>query len=415
MQRLNKERVEQTQVQLKRLQGGYISAIVLSGLLLIPLVNMILSMMMLIPLLVGILMYVYYEQRKHYKDRYLLWSIGLALCAFCVNIGQMKYVYMLKEQMNFLGFSLIGLIGYVCIAGALGLLITSFVMFQREFKAFQAMVDGRGYSPFRIQPAVLNRPAIHEVRTQNKQQLISFLIRAIAVIIIYFVVMNNTLVATIVIAPFKVIIYMFKSGMDGEAFSLFARAWMNVYLQTVFAIVFISLFYREIRFGLRKMTWQLVAYIFIGYALSMCSERLVMLLLQAFHLTIPQSENQSSLMEMQKIAPVALILAAALLAPITEELVFREGIAEGVYRLLTSVFQKSNQWVKDLAVIIAIFISGSLFGFIHVMGHGDYIAVIPYLVSGLIYTFFYFMSGRNVAVTIGIHMMNNTIATIVTL
>ncbi|MGL4662853.1 MAG: lysostaphin resistance A-like protein [Culicoidibacterales bacterium] len=422
MQILDERLVQQTQAQLKRLKTSYIVTLVIGGLLVAPIINVILGSMLATALLSGLLIYVFNELKKHYQDRQLFVAIWLSMGAFVLNVLQVKFMSNTQgkiEDVNTIIYILIAVAIYGLIVTAYILLISSFNRFSQEYKSFQFMIQFPNTDqPLpNIQPAKIDICHIHEVRDETKLQVFSFIFRALIVIAIYFFAMHNRIVGGIIILPFRMLIFSMKSSlnMDDKTFALFAQSWANVYLQSIYVVTFALVFLKEIRLGIKKLKWPVVSLVFIGYSLSLVAVFLVNILLRLFHIEIPQSANQASLMEMQKVAPIALCLVAVILAPITEELVFRQGIAEGLYRFTSLLFKTPSKRMKDILVVIAIVTSGLLFGFIHVMDHGDYIAMIPYAVSGLVYTIFYFISGRNVTVTIAIHMLSNLIATIITL
>lgn len=416
MDKLNIQLIEQTSKQLRRIQMSYILTFIVGGVLLIPLVGMLFSLMMGCALFSGLLIYTYTEMRKHYRDSLLGIAIGLAIVSFGVNIIQIK-LFVIQGDVQTLIAIFMGVVTYLMIVTAYILLGMSFSQFREERKQFKMMISGEQYKRFKIQPAMVEHYGSHAHTGVDRRPLLSFFTRATLVIAIYFVVMNSSIVIGVIVIPFRIILSFLKDyvAMDEQTFSFFARAWLNVYLQVLFAIAFIGLFFKEIKQALKRLKWSHSAFIFGGYATSILMSRLITFLLDLFQISIPQSANQTSLMEMQKIAPLALIITAVLLAPITEELVFRQGIAEMIYQMANKMFKLDIKWMKDIIIVFSIVVSGFLFGLVHVLDNGDYIAMIPYVVSGVVYTCFYFVSGRNTTVTIGIHMLNNLIATIITL
>lgn len=418
---LNTELVDQTKLHLKRLNQTYIISLVIGGALLVPILGMILSNMFVITILVGLLIYLYFEVKKHYKDKFLLSGVWLSLCVIVLNISQIKIIQGQSSDENLLPiviYLLIGGIAYFSVAISYCLLIKSYLDYRSECRQFEQMLQTpMNQIATQIKPAMVNATYKQDVQKYTTIQLLSFMIRALLVIAIYFTVMNVDVITAIVAIPFQLImsaVFQFIH-LSKEAQTPFLQAWANVYLQSIFFFSFFGLFFNEIRSGIKKLNWSTFSLIFIGYGLSLVSVILVNIVLRIFGLSIPESENQKTIELIQQVAPVPMIITAVLLAPITEELVFRQGIAEVVYRFSDMLFKSVNMSrVKDVMVILSVVVSGVLFGFIHVMGNGDYIAMIPYAVSGIVYTIFYFISGRNVMVTIGAHMLNNLIATIMT-
>lgn len=421
---LNIQLVNDTKKQLKKINMLYIFAFILGGLLLTPFINIFLGMILCMSIYCGLLIAIYIEVKKHYKDRLLLTALWIALSGLVFNVIQIKMKVISSggepnENQIILILGLFGLIPYACVLSSCILLAISRARYAKEIETFNRMQLNPTLMPYtgKITPTKCNDNGIYEQRDTTTKSFISFVIRAIVAIAIYFLLMDVPIVKNIIITPFLFIMNVLRPmlSQSSEQFSLLIEAWFNVYIQLIFAILFILLFRKEIRVAIKKITWATTSLTLIGYGISRLVNFIVIMFLKLLNITIPQSANQAGLEEMQSIAPFAIIIAAVLLAPITEELVFRQGLAEGLYRILTKIISSKQKLMKDIAMVIAILASGFLFGFIHVMSHHDYIAMIPYVVSGLVYTAFYFYSGRNITVTIFIHMLNNLIATIITL
>lgn len=111
--------------------------------------------------------------------------------------------------------------------------------------------------------------------------------------------------------------------------------------------------------------------------------------------------NEEALAQMMDVAPYSLVFAAVIFAPIIEEIIFRGCI----YNL---VEKKTNS-------ILAIIVSGAIFGFIHIMGglmEGNMLELvyfIQYFIMGALFGFFYYKT-KNIHFCIAIHMINNLIA-----
>lgn len=423
MQILNVELVEATKKNIKQLNFIYIVTLIVGGALLLPLLNTILGGILAVSILNGLLILLYVEVKKHYTDRLLLSAFLISLCPFVLNIIQIKIGMSLdKSQTLSIGhvaYIVLSLVAYGCVVIGYSMVVKSFLNYRHECRQFEQMLLApSNVIQTKIKPATVM--SIGQWKSEHGSALrqISFIIRALLVIALYFGLMRVDVIVDIVFIPFKLISLTVDEyvNVDIRTWGLMVNAWANVYLQLIFVFSFIGLFFDEIKRGLKQMKWSTFSLIFIGYGLSLLITTFVNILLGLFGLTIPESENQKILKQIGVVAPVALTLTTVFLAPITEELVFRQGIAEGVYRVTKFLFGNVNQEkIKDAAVIIAIIISGTLFGMIHVMNHGDYIAGIPYVVSGLVYTTFYFLGGKNVSVTIGIHMLSNLVATLIIL
>ncbi len=107
------------------------------------------------------------------------------------------------------------------------------------------------------------------------------------------------------------------------------------------------------------------------------------------------SENESAIDEMT-FSNYGLLLTYIIcfIGPLVEEIVFRQSL------------QKGLQMIK-VHPIVAIIISGTVFGFLHVMDAGDYGQVITYLLLGYWLGYVYYISD-NIYITMGIHVLINS-------
>lgn len=425
---LNQSLVEQTTKQLNRIKLGYILAIIGTSLLLIPGVNILLGKMFFITIVLGILIFIKREVKRHYKDNLLTSALYLCGAVFIMEIFQNKVVTFITaknatEDPLFKWILALSFTSYAVVILVLIFVSISSSRFFEQMRQFKMMakygnLTSYGPIPFKLKPMSIEPSVVYENRNGTKSQFISFIVRALIVIAMYFGIMNIDLLAEIVMLPLGIVLHAIRPNLqlNDEQFKLFAVSWSNFYLQSVFVTAFVLIFLKEIRLGFKRLFKpHKFAFVFSSYGISLMLLLIVTLLLDLFKVDIPQSKNQDFIEQMQKMTPIISALGTVILAPITEELVFRQGIAELLYRIFNSFTKVPKKAVQDIAVVTAILVSGLLFGFIHVMSNGDYIAVIPYVVSGLVYTTVYFWSGRNVTVTICIHMLHNLIATIMTM
>jgi len=111
------------------------------------------------------------------------------------------------------------------------------------------------------------------------------------------------------------------------------------------------------------------------------------------------SANEDTIASMFSADPLALVLLFLLLCvftPITEELVFR--------KVIYGFFD------RKFGVVVAVFVSGAIFGLMHVISYGDYIQAIPYVFMGAAFGFIYHWGNKNIFVTMGVHFINNFIS-----
>ncbi len=136
--------------------------------------------------------------------------------------------------------------------------------------------------------------------------------------------------------------------------------------------------------------------IFLGIFLLIVFNLLSAQFLQAMGLEVGGA-NQDAIIQMANASlstRMALLVAAGFLAPFVEEMVFRKSLID----LLS----------KRFGVVIAIASSSLLFGFLHViLDLSQFYMIIPYVVSGLVLTFIYFFSNKNIFVPIMVHASYN--------
>lgn len=96
-----------------------------------------------------------------------------------------------------------------------------------------------------------------------------------------------------------------------------------------------------------------------------------------------------------KVAPIPLFICQCIIAPVSEEIVFRKTLHE----LIKNKF-------------IYVIISSLLFGFIHT-GNFLTFSILNYVILGSIYCIIY-LKNKDLKQLIGIHMLNNIIVTIIT-
>ncbi len=109
--------------------------------------------------------------------------------------------------------------------------------------------------------------------------------------------------------------------------------------------------------------------------------------------------NQNLIEEAIKQTPILIGISVMILAPLTEELIFRLA--------LRKVFKND---------IIYVLLSGFVFGFIHIIAGENIINELPYLLTysipGFVFAYSYIKS-KNIMVPIFLHFIHNTFATVI--
>ena len=114
------------------------------------------------------------------------------------------------------------------------------------------------------------------------------------------------------------------------------------------------------------------------------------------------SENQAALESMAGTVPLPVMLVVtALFGPFVEEYLFR-------HLLIGKLSRKLNVWLCAL-------ISTVLFASIHFIGAGigSWLEVVPYFMLGVMMAVAYILSGKSLAYSYMLHVINNTVALLV--
>ncbi|MBI9009742.1 MAG: CPBP family intramembrane metalloprotease [Tenericutes bacterium] len=145
----------------------------------------------------------------------------------------------------------------------------------------------------------------------------------------------------------------------------------------------------------KKKKKQYIGQIFSGFFMVYAALLVANLILELIGV-LGTSENEMAIQSLFSNDPLQLFLLFLLLCvftPIVEEVVFRKII-------YTFIEPRSNY-------IIAIIVTGAIFGLMHVLAFGDFIQSIPYIFMGLTFGYIYYRANKNIYVTIGVHFLNN--------
>ena len=110
------------------------------------------------------------------------------------------------------------------------------------------------------------------------------------------------------------------------------------------------------------------------------------------------SANDATIRELFDVLPLYIVIEATIIAPITEELVFRQSIRSMI----------NNKWVF-------IILSGLIFGFMHTIASlkdvADFLYIIPYSIPGCFFAYMLYEED-NVLVPMTFHVIHNSMAII---
>lgn len=116
---------------------------------------------------------------------------------------------------------------------------------------------------------------------------------------------------------------------------------------------------------------------------------------------LEMSNNEQAVRDYIKLFPLYMSFSTVIYAPIAEEITFRKTIRDIV----------NNKW-------LFIFISGFIFGYIHITGTNgiittnDFLMSIPYMIMGFVFAFIYYDS-NNILTTMSLHSIYNLVLLII--
>lgn len=163
----------------------------------------------------------------------------------------------------------------------------------------------------------------------------------------------------------------------------------------VFLVFTLRSIFKNDALNIKKNLKIFIPLVVFSFAFIYLGEFLCSLFYSIFDMKLT-SNNQETLEKMLQTNLLPLMLISiCITGPIIEEIVFRK-----------CIFGFFN---KNTAPLI---ISALAFGLLHVISTFDFVHVLPYIVTGLIFGGIYILSKRNIYATILAHMIANTVSVI---
>lgn len=208
----------------------------------------------------------------------------------------------------------------------------------------------------------------------------------IGVIILYLVMSS---------IPFQ---FLALLGINYLKLNLIARVIYLLFYEALLAVIIIYIYRKDFipDFKDFKKNWLNYLDKYLKYWLLILVLMVISNLIVSNFTTTTISQNQSAILTLIKKVPIYTFISTAIIAPITEELVFRLSIRK--------IIPKLN--------ILFILVSGLVFGSLHVIGAYnnpiDLLFIIPYTIPGCIFAYLYVKS-NNICVPISIHLIHNLV------
>jgi len=269
----------------------------------------------------------------------------------------------------------------------------------------------------------MKKPKIKKGDTHEDFLTLSFVIRSVLALLIYVSVFFSEWANNVIWGPLLQTIYRALnidaffwriSNQNQVAHSAYVGMYVENMLYLILFITIVPLFLPEIKNGLRKLkhnAWTLSLLPVIHFCMFIFTI-IVIIVVNSFVSLPDSSVNQDMINESMKVSPWGSVFPTLIAAPFVEEIIFRVIIGGGTFMLLTTLFNRNHTKQKKIIFsAIGIIVSVVLFGLLHVTS-GDILAIFPYLVMGLGMSLTYFVSGRNVIMSILLHMYQNIFATL---
>ncbi len=205
-----------------------------------------------------------------------------------------------------------------------------------------------------------------------------------------------------------ILLYLIASLFPYEFISLFGINYnnLNILLKSIYLIIYeitltliiIYIYRKDIIPDFKNFIKNNITYFkkYIKYWFLMLVLMIFSNLIVTFFTTTDVATNQESIIETLKQAPIYTFIITVFVAPILEELVFRLSFRK--------IFKHTD--------ILFIFLSGLIFGGMHVIGtlehFIDLLFIIPYSIPGFIFAYVYTKS-KNICVPISLHFIHNGI------
>ncbi len=187
-------------------------------------------------------------------------------------------------------------------------------------------------------------------------------------------------------------------GVDYNKLSITVKSIYLGFYELILTLIIVYIYKKDFIPNLKDFIKNNTKYFkeYIKYWFMMLGLMMIANILITNFTTSLTSNNQQTIMDNLKIAPIYTFVVTVFIAPVLEELVFRLSFRK--------IFYKND--------ILFIIISGLVFGSLHVLGSFnapiDLLFIIPYSIPGFIFAYIYCKS-KNICVSMSIHFIHNGI------
>ena len=217
----------------------------------------------------------------------------------------------------------------------------------------------------------------------NKKEYLKAVLLGLLAILIYFGINNYAAL------PFTLL------GIDTESLSSTFKYFYTLLLDFIIAVLLIIVFrktlisnFKDMKKNHKQYFTTYIKYWFVALGIMMISNLFIMLFTNT-----DLSNNEQIIRQTFKQNPIYIFITAVILAPVIEELVFRQSFRNII----------TNNW-------LFIIISGLVFGSLHVITSyetpTDLLYLIPYSAPGIIFAYT-LVKSKNIFVPMGLHFIHN--------
>ena len=227
------------------------------------------------------------------------------------------------------------------------------------------------------------------------------------------------IVRSIISLPFIISWIQQLGGNNQELLQAYQSMFVENILYFILFIIIVPLFWHELKESAKKLKQNLLYLLVlpVAYGVGIFLTGALQVITLLFVDQLPSSsQNQDLIVNSISVSKVGNIFPTIIGAPFVEEIIFRTVIAGGIYGLILLAMgikketQANSSVKKNIAAVVSILVSTTLFGLLHVSAAGDYLAILPYIAMGMTFTTVYFITKRNLLVTILLHMLINLVS-----
>ena len=192
-------------------------------------------------------------------------------------------------------------------------------------------------------------------------------------------------------------------NLDKDTLSGATKVLIILFRQSIVAIITVAFYFKELKEQAKDFKNNYMQYLDEGFKwwiVGLVIMVVTNIIIQRYTPAENMTNNEAGIREMMKALPIAMIFITSILAPITEELIFRKSFKD--------LFEE--KWLFILT-------SGIVFGSLHVLGSLNslysLLHIIPYSGLGITFAYMYYKT-NNIYTSMSMHFIHNATISILT-